>query len=118
MANPIGFTSAELGEITADLVALGLWDSTKGSIKDVAKLQITTPGAFAPLYADVSAILASRSNVDPNIAYWFSKAPAINADDTSNPADNYIRGLTQYGLELNGKLIGLSQPQIKKLSRQ
>ncbi len=113
MANQIDFTLAQINQIKAMLVSAGLWDAANGKIVDVTDPNnpITTQGAFAAIYAYIGTLIPNGS-ANQIIWYWFSKAPAINSDDRTVPADNFIRGATQYGLEYNHKLDGLSQSQI------
>jgi Ca2+-binding RTX toxin-like protein len=110
--NLMDFTKDQVDHIIEMLRARGLWDFDKGEIINVATKQITTVGAFSDIYKYIAGIIDSDPNVDKHIKYWFSKAPDINADNRDVPADNYIRGATQYGLEFNGKVYGLSQSQI------
>jgi RTX calcium-binding nonapeptide repeat (4 copies) len=115
MADPtkqLELTVEDRDGLISQLIAAGLWDAAGQKVVDVVGLQLTTLGAFAPLYSYVGAIIARYPNIDYKIKYWFSEAPKINGDDRESPADNYIRGVTQYGLEFNNKLTGLSQSQI------
>ncbi|AEK61661.1 beta strand repeat-containing protein [Collimonas fungivorans] len=108
------FDAGQLQKIRTLLKQQGLLDANGKVVDTLATFGNSPPkGAFAPIYAEISKIISAvGSTVDPKIQYWFSKAADINNDVTSDPADDYIRGVTQYGLAMRHKLDGLSQSAI------
>lgn len=78
-------------------------------------------GAYSEIYQYISDLITDRpilpwsvgygQHADAETAFWFSKAPDVNADDEDS-SSKYIRGVTQWGLEFAGSVKGLSQEDI------
>jgi hypothetical protein len=107
---------ALLSEIISRLKQQGLWDYVNNRILD--QHSDFNSGVFTPVYDYIfnyivhPAFLAGQIDAGTNM--WFSKAGLINANATqaTDPSAAYVRGVTQYGLELRGKLDGWSQADI------
>lgn len=99
-----GLDADEVEEIVRLLKEKGLWNSKENKIIETAKQEFPQQGSFSKVYLYIAHLVSSPgSSVDKNTRFWFSKAPAINGDDRTVDATNYIRGVTQYGLEYTGK---------------
>jgi len=111
-------TPEEEARIVADLKAAGLLDPSGKAVVNTLNLPNPPVGLFAQVYADIYSFIKDSTAVDANTKFWFSAAAAINGNDSigsaqENKADRFIRGTTQYGLAVRGRLAGLSQSQIE-----
>src|SRR5689334_12179817 len=113
MANDLQlqFSDAQMTALKNLLIQQGLLDQSDPSnpkvVDTLSALGDNPPvGLFAPVYNYISSIISGTS-VDSDTQFWFSKAGAINSDNRNEPADNYIRGVTQYGLEERGRINNL-----------
>jgi Glycosyl transferases group 1 len=107
------FSDEEIAEIRTKLQQQNLLDANGRVVDVLTTFGDSQPvGAFAPIYDYISTLVADSPNVDQGTKYWFANAGFINSDNRAIAADNYIRGVTQYGLEVRGKVTGLSQAQI------
>jgi len=106
------FNDQQLYEIRQMLIDEGLYNpTTRGVINTVATGQAVV-GEFTSIYNYIYSIIENSAQVSEHTKFWFSQAGAINVDYVQAPADDYIRGVTQYGLEYRKLLDGISQSDI------
>jgi hypothetical protein len=106
------FNDQQLAKIRQMLIDEGLYDyTTKGVIDTVATGQAVV-GEFTLIYNYIYSIIENSPQVNEETKFWFSQAGAINVDYVQALADDYIRGVTQYGLEYRGLLNGILQSDI------
>ncbi|NHZ79420.1 hypothetical protein F2P44_09045 [Massilia sp. CCM 8695] len=110
------FSSAQIKIIINKLAAMNLLAADKKHVIDVTKLASQPVGLFVPVYALVTQFIRENAfknmgKLDHDTAYWFHVAPDINGDNRKVDGVNYIRGASQYGLELNGKFANMTQVQ-------
>lgn len=116
------FKPSEYEDLLAILRAKNLLVEIDGIVQGVVDTKKEFPNAPNNLFHDAyayianiiakSAIGATGTPAETQTQFWFSKAPAVNRGDADNPANWWIRGVTQWAFLQSGKLGGMTQEQI------
>ena len=98
-------------ELTTILKKYGLWSFSNDQPLQPTR-QSYEKGLYAEAYKKIYEFIQMSHMVEQQTEYWFSKSPQTNADSKSDPANEYIRAATQYGLQFNQRVTGLTQSVI------
>jgi len=110
--NQIDIDPADIATIIDLLIQQGVWNQTTGKISD--QHNDFRQGAFYPVYQWIfSHIIApNQAALTAGTYMWFSKAPFIHNGDPNDSSALYVRGATQYGLDIRGKIGGYSNDSV------
>ena len=86
-------SDAQKAQIITLLKNASMYDASSGVVRLTINDVSPATSAFAPIYQYIYSILYNNPSVDQNTQFWFEEAVAINSNNTTNPADPYIRGV-------------------------